>query len=290
MRANAVLVQSLKLEQDEGAEMTRLWTIPVLAAALLVGACSKQTTETPPAAADPAAPLPQAPSAEPAPAPVAPTAAAPAPRRTAPVRPATRRSGESQPLQNTASTPVVREPAAPPKPTAHDVTVASGTELPLELLTSLSSETDAVETEVRARLKQGVAVNGETVIPNGATLIGAVTDVERSGRVQGRAHLAMRFTEVTFSGERHRLNTQPLSFEAEATKKQDATKVGAGAGIGAVIGGILGGGKGAAQGAAIGGAAGGGAVLATRGKEVELASGTVLTAVLAAPLTMTVED
>ena len=254
MRANAVLVQSLKLEQDEGAEMTRLWTIPVLAAALLVGACSKQTTETPPAAADPAAPLPQAPSAEPAPAPVAPTA------------------------------------AAPPKPTAHDVTVASGTELPLELLTSLSSETDAVETEVRARLKQGVAVNGETVIPNGATLIGAVTDVERSGRVQGRAHLAMRFTEVTFSGERHRLNTQPLSFEAEATKKQDATKVGAGAGIGAVIGGILGGGKGAAQGAAIGGAAGGGAVLATRGKEVELASGTALTAVLAAPLTMTVED
>jgi hypothetical protein len=45
----------------------------------------------------------------------------------------------------------VREPAAPPKPTAHDVTVASGTELPLELLTALSSETAAVEDEVRAR-------------------------------------------------------------------------------------------------------------------------------------------
>jgi len=81
-----------------------------------------------------------------------------------------------------------------------------------------------------------------------------------------------------------------LSFEAEGTKKQDATKVGAGAGIGAVIGGILGGGKGAAQGAAIGGAAGGGAVLATRGKEVELASGSALTAVLASPLTLTIDD
>jgi hypothetical protein len=168
--------------------------------------------------------------------------------------------------------------------------VASGTELPLELLTTLSSETAVVETEVRARLKQAVTVNGETVVPNGATLIGSVTEVERAGRVKGRSHLAMRFTEVTYSGERHRINTAPLSFEGEATKSEDATKVGVGAGVGAVIGGILGGGGGAAKGAAIGGAAGGGAVLATRGKEVELASGTALTAVLSAPLTLTIDD
>ncbi|HEV8396304.1 MAG TPA: hypothetical protein VGQ37_18615 [Vicinamibacterales bacterium] len=269
--------------------MTRLWTIPVLAAALTAGACSKPTTEAPPPAGDPAAPPAQAAPADPAPAPPS-AAPAAAPRPVAPSRPATKAGNDPKPLQNSASTPSVREPAAPPKPTAHAVTVASGTELPLELLTSLSSETAAVEDEVRARLKQAVAVKGETVIPNGATLIGSVTQVERSGRVQGRAHLTVRFTEVTFSGERHRLNTEVLSFEAEATKKEDATKVGAGAGIGAVIGGILGGGKGAAKGAAIGGAAGGGAVLATRGKEVELASGTALTAVLAAPLTVTIEN
>jgi hypothetical protein len=270
--------------------MTRFWTIPALAAALTVGACSKQPSEAPPPAGDPVAPAPQAAPVEPAPAPSGAAAPAPVPRPAAPARPATKASEEPKPLRNSASAPVVREPAAPPKPTAHDVTVASGTELPLELLSSLSSETAAVETEVRARLKQAVTVNGETVIPNGATLVGSVTEVERSGRVQGRAHLAVRFTEVTFSGERHRVNTQPLSFDAEATKKEDATKVGAGAGIGAVIGGILGGGKGAATGAAIGGAAGGGAVLATRGKEVELASGTALTAVLAAPLTVTIQD
>jgi hypothetical protein len=268
---------------------TKLWTIPVLAAALAVGACSQQTSDAPPPAGDPAAPPPQAAPAEPAPAPPAAAAPAPAPRATAPARPS-RPADEPAPLANSAKTPVVREPAAPPKPTAHDVTIASGTELPLELLTSLTSETAAVEDQVRARLKQAVSVNGETVIPNGVTLVGSVTEVERSGRVQGRARLAMRFTEVTFNGERHRLNTQPLSFEAEATKKEDATKVGVGAGVGAVIGGILGGGKGAAKGAAIGGAAGGGAVLATRGKEVELASGTALTAVMAAPLTVTIQD
>jgi hypothetical protein len=271
---------------------TRFWTIPALAAALTVSACTKQTTDDPAAAADPAAPAQAAP-AEPAPAP-APEAApapapAPAPRATAPARP--RPPAEpAPPLQNSATPPPVREPAAPPKPTHHEVTVASGTELPLELLTSLSSETAAVENEVRARLKQAVVVNGETVIPNGATLIGSVTAVERAGRVKGRSHLAMRFTEVTYSGERHRINTSTLSFDGEASKGEDAAKVGAGAGIGAVIGGILGGGSGAAKGAAIGGAAGGGAVLATRGKEVELASGTALTAVLAAPLTLTIEN
>lgn len=268
---------------------TRFWTIPVLAAALAVGACSKQTSE-PPAAGDPAAPAPETAPAEPVPPPPAAATPAPAqaPRATAPSRP--RASADPAPLPNSAAPPVVRQPAAPPKPTHHDVTVASGTELPLELLTSLTTETAAVETEVRARLKQAVTVNGETVIPNGATLIGSVTEVERAGRVKGRSHLAMRFTEVTYSGERHRINTAPLSFEGEATKGEDATKVGAGAGIGAVIGGILGGGSGAAKGAAIGGAAGGGAVLATRGKEVELASGTALTAVLAAPLTVTIEN
>jgi outer membrane lipoprotein SlyB len=66
------------------------------------------------------------------------------------------------------------------------------------------------------------------------------------------------------------LQTDTLSFEAESTKKKDATKVGIGAGLGAVIGAIAGGGKGAAIGAAVGAGAGGATVVATRGKEVVL--------------------
>jgi hypothetical protein len=170
------------------------------------------------------------------------------------------------------------------------VTVASGTQIPLELLTSLSSETAEIETEVRGRTKQAVTVGGETVIPAGATMTGSVTDVAGAGKVKGLARLAVRFTSVSYSGQRHRINTEPLSFEAESTKKKDAVKVGAGAGIGAAIGGIIGGGKGAAIGAGIGGGAGTASVLATKGKEVELASGTAMTAVLSAPLTVTLED
>ena len=85
------------------------------------------------------------------------------------------------------------------------------------------------------------------------------------------------------------ISTHSVSFEGEATKSEDATKVGAGAGIGAVIGGIVGGGKGAAKGAMIGGAAGAGTVLATRGRDVELAAGSEVNATLASPFGVRVE-
>ena len=75
-----------------------------------------------------------------------------------------------------------------------------------------------------------------------------------------------------------------MAREAEATKKQDAAKIGGGAAGGAVIGAIVGGGSGAAKGAAIGGAAGTGVVVATRGKEVRLGPGAAVSVKLTEPL------
>lgn len=149
-------------------------------------------------------------------------------------------------------------------------------------MTPVSSATAQVEDQVRARLKQSVVVDGATVIPAGSMLLGNVTAVERAGRVKGKSHLALRFTDVEINGQRERLRTAELTFEGAADTKGDVTKIGGGAGIGAVIGGIVGGASGAAKGAAIGGAAGTGTVLATRGKEVELASGAALDTTLAA--------
>lgn len=162
----------------------------------------------------------------------------------------------------------------------------AGTALPLELTTALSSETAQIETPVRARLRQAVVVDGYAALPAGAVLIGNVTDVDRAGRVQGRSRLAFRFTEVQFNSQTEDLRTNPITFEGEATRGEDATKIGGGAVGGAIIGGILGGKDGAAKGAAIGGAAGTGVVLATRGREVTLASGTDLAATLATPFTI----
>jgi hypothetical protein len=169
------------------------------------------------------------------------------------------------------------------------VSAPVGTTLSLSLTTPLSSETAKVETPVTARVRQPLVVDGFTVLPAGATLHGDVTEVERAGRVKGRSRLVIRFSEVTINGQRDPIRVNPLAFEGEASKGEDATKVGAGAGIGALIGGIVGGGSGAAKGAAIGGAAGAGTVLATRGKEVELAEGTELNPTLASPFSVQVE-
>lgn len=171
-----------------------------------------------------------------------------------------------------------------------ELTVPAGTALPLELMTALSSETAHVETPVRARLRNAVLVNGVTALPAGTIFNGTVTEVSEAGRVKGRSHLAFRFDDAEVRGVRERLRTNPVVFEGEATKSEDATKIGAGAGIGAAIGGILGGGKGAAKGAAIGGAAGTGAVLATRGKEVTLAEGADISATLSDSVSVRVPE
>src|SRR3954465_6468500 len=183
-------------------------------------------------------------------------------------------SSRNENARNETARNVAPREVAPPVPVVHEVTVPAGTNLPLELTTALSTETATVESPVEARLTRAIEVNGRTALPAGAVLRGNVTEVERAGKVKGRSHLAFRFTSVTVAGARENLRTNPVSFEGEASKGDDAKKVGIGAGIGAAIGAIAGGGSGAAKGAAIGGGAGTAAVLATRGKEVELAAGT----------------
>lgn len=194
---------------------------------------------------------------------------------------ATTRTTPREPANGRSADRIEPRAAAPAPPTVRIVTVPAGTALPLELTTAVSSETAQVEMPVSARLRRDVVVNGETALPAGTVVHGEVSEVERAGRVQGRSRLALRFTSIVIDGRRESLRTNPIAFEGEATKGEDATKIGAGAGIGAAIGGILGGGSGAAKGAVIGGAAGTGAVLATRGQEVTLAAGADLNPTLA---------
>jgi hypothetical protein len=187
--------------------------------------------------------------------------------------PADSGSASSSP-RDTRGTVAAAAPAA--GPTMMPMNVPSGTELHLILETPLSSETAEVEQTVRARVSKPVVIDGMTVIPEGAPVRGTVVAAERSGRVKGLASVALRFNQVTVGKTPYRITTARIVRQAEATKGEDATKIGIGAGVGTAIGAIAGGKKGAAIGAGIGGGAGTGAVLATRGKEVTLPAGTTL--------------
>jgi hypothetical protein len=257
----------------------------VLTISMMASACGSSDTTEVSAAAAPAA---EAPAAAPAavpdetPAP-RPTKGEPRPRTF--TRPADARHERAE---MTAAAP--RSAAARAVPEYREFTLPAGTTLPLELKSAVASDVSEVEDTVRATLRQPVTIDGHQVLPAGTELAGTVIHAERAGRVKGRARVAIQFTSVRYDGERLPVQTEPIEQLAEATKGEDATKVGVGAGAGAVIGGLLGGKGGALKGAAIGGAAGTGAVMATRGKEVRLEPGTELPATLTAPLSVRVRQ
>lgn len=141
----------------------------------------------------------------------------------------------------------------------------------VRLLDAISSETNKSGDTFKAVLDQDLAADGKIAVPRGSTVTGRLMGVKASGRVEGRATMSITLTEIEVGKTPYQIQTNTLSFEAEKTTKQDATKIGIGAGVGAIIGAIAGGGKGAAIGAAVGGGAGTATVLATKGKEVKFA-------------------
>jgi hypothetical protein len=164
-----------------------------------------------------------------------------------------------------------RVPAqTPQKPQPSFATVVGGEMLKVRLQAPVSTKVNQSGDSFQSILDKDIEVNGIVAAPRGSILSGKLTNVQRSGRVEGKATMSLQLTSITIDGTEYPIQTDIVSIEAESTKGKDATKVGIGAGLGAVIGAIAGGGKGAAIGGAVGAGAGGATVLATRGKEVEL--------------------
>jgi hypothetical protein len=284
----------------------RRWQPALMLAAVLgiAAACSQPpASQQAPAASQAPAPAAQpaaAPPAEPAAAPPAAANAAPGagaqqprpaatpaaapPSAAAPPPPAGPAAAATPSAASSAPAPAPK-PEPPPAPKFREVTIPAGTALSVSVLSTLGSKTSQIEDPVRGALAEPVVVSGRTALPKGTEITGTVTDVKESGRVKGKALLAFRFERLMFDGENHRIQTARVTLEAAQNKGDDVKKGGAGAGLGAIVGGIAGGGKGAAIGAVAGGT---GAVLATKGREVEIPPGTVVSALLQTALTIRV--
>jgi hypothetical protein len=171
-----------------------------------------------------------------------------------------------------------------------EITIPAGTHLPIVLETTVASNTSHVEEPVHARLARAIVVHGLTALPPGTQVSGVVIDAKQSGRVKGRAHIAIRFDSVVPKGEdqRYAMRSAAVGRTAAATKKKDALEIGAPAAGGALIGALVGGKKGAAIGTGVGGGAGAAYVLSTRGQEVRLAKGAAITLRLVEPLVVKV--
>ncbi|HEV7501108.1 MAG TPA: hypothetical protein VGQ33_13940 [Vicinamibacteria bacterium] len=212
---------------------------------------------------------------------------APASRATAESRPATEprpasthsdrvdRAPAAEPIDIPTDDPrrAEREPAMAPEPNRDRLTLAAGTELQLVLESALSSATSQVGAPVTARVARATAPDGRIVLPGGTVLKGRVYRADAAGRVKGKSRLAVDFDRIVVRGVEHRLDTTAIEVEGPDSHGRDAAIVGGSTVGGAIIGGILGGGSGAKKGAVVGVLGGTGAVLATRGKDVEIPAG-----------------
>jgi hypothetical protein len=190
------------------------------------------------------------------------------------------------------SVPEYKEPEPPPPPAPEfvDLTVPSDAVLGLQIERTVSSELARVEDRVDARVTRDVRVADRVAIPAGSTVRGSVSEVDRGGRMKGKARLAIRFhTIVLADGTQLALKTDPVVREGQSPGGESAAKVGGAAIGGAILGAILGGGKGAAIGGAVGAGAGTAAAMTNDRNPATLAAGTTVTVRMQAPVTVTVQ-
>jgi hypothetical protein len=171
--------------------------------------------------------------------------------------------------------PTARRPPATSKPKGPStVTVPAGTAISLSMTTPLSTKTATAGEAFSATVAEDVVMDGQVVIPAGATVNGHVAVTARSGKASGKAYMQLAYDNLEFGGKTYEIDAVGDTIHGKGGSGKDAKMIGGGAAAGAVIGGLLGGSAGGAlKGAVVGGAAGTAASLMTRGPDLELKAG-----------------
>jgi hypothetical protein len=160
----------------------------------------------------------------------------------------------------------------------------TGTDIQVRLEQSLSSKTARQEDRFEATVAEPVRSGNQVVIPAGSRVRGIVQVAEAAERPSKPGRLDLTFDTLTIPGvPRMDLRTRVISIKENLDKSDTAKKAGLGGLLGAVLGKVVGGTEGALIGLVVGA---GGAVVASKGDDVELPEGAVLTLRLERPLTV----
>jgi hypothetical protein len=173
-----------------------------------------------------------------------------------------------------------------PSPVRSDVVLPTGTQFSVRLAEPLDTRHDRPGSRFTAHIAAAVVRNGAVLLPRGAVCHGHVTEAKPSGRLRGRAVLAMTIDSVEWKGKTYRMATSSAARTSKDHKKRNLAWIGGGTGTGATIGAIAGGGVGALIGAGAGAAAGTTTALVTGKRNLRLPTETRLTFTLREPVTL----
>ena len=137
----------------------------------------------------------------------------------------------------------------------------------------ISSRTAKIGQRWHGTLVGDLSAGGKTLAKNGAEVRGRINDAESSGRMGGRAILALEVTSVSGIP----VTTDVYGADGEGHTANNVKNIGGGAAMGAMLGGIFGGGKGAAIGAGAGAGAGTAKAAGSGRKDAVIARETTLT-------------
>lgn len=215
----------------------------------------------------------------------------------APAQPATPASKPPVKSTGSASTKGNSTPPTPAVPAAdtRSISVAAGTVFDVTLTTPVNTATSNVGDKIEATLLQPLTAADGYVIANlGAVIRGEISELKRASKSKSeedRAMVKLSFTSIeTVDGEKT-LNATVTNSEGQMTAggtgKRDALVIGGSAALGAILGKIIGKDtKGAVIGAVGGAVLGTGAMMASKGHELDVPAGSKITLRADEPVTV----
>jgi hypothetical protein len=182
---------------------------------------------------------------------------------------------------------------SPPAAAAvQQLVIPAGTKVPVELKHAISTHGTRTGDAVYAETTFPVVANNRVLIPAGTYVQGRITEIQRGGRIKGRAQVLMHFTTLIYpsgytvilpgavenapGADKTGVKDEEGTLQKDGQTGSKVGTVATTAGAGAVVGGLSRGGEGALIGAGVGGAVGTAIAMLTRGDDVKLDAGATL--------------
>jgi hypothetical protein len=151
---------------------------------------------------------------------------------------------------------------------ASDITVPAGTPVTVRLQSAVSSASNNSGDRFEAVLDAPLVVDGKTLAPAGANVVGRVVAAKSSGHLKDPGMIQLALASIVIDGKEVPVASSSVIARGSSHEKRNWAMIGGGTGAGALIGGLAGGGKGALIGSAVGAGAGTTTAYATGKKDV----------------------